>query len=257
MPTLANLHELRLLLPASHNDSNEDQLGYLAQCNQLRVLQLSLRDSRRSWERLRIPLFQFECSMLQRLLPSWPAIEKIRISVDLQFIQTAAVAHAASAAAAAAGDAPTVTPLYDPTWAALAACRHLRVLELPLQFGLLAHQLAALRSLPSFRSLELSFRGTVSGALPAALLSSMAASESWFNLHLHALPPQPKHVDFMRGDETTGLKQQLAALPKDTDPRVLRRLRVHSHSERKQKVTVECFRIEVDETTGVRSWTNE
>ena len=211
------LHELSLTLHSSHSN-NADQMRHLESCAQLRVLHLSVRDDRGIDQRHRsLPVFVSK--NLQKLLRLLPQIEEIRLGVDLKLLPP----NESRTYTVAWRSAPTPTPAYNPKWPTLAS-RHLRVLELPLQPEILADQLPALRSLRSFRTLELSFRGTVPAALPPALLSSMAASDSWFNLHLHALPPQPTHVDFIPRDEAGGLKQQLAALPAHIDPRVLRRI---------------------------------
>ena len=141
-------------------------------------------------------------------------------------------------------------------WKALAACHQLRSLSLqPLdpRTELPAAFLAALASLPHFRSLKLLW--LVSQPFMPTLLRYMAESRSWSELHLRCPCFSTPHYPLKHGGKGAGLNAQLAAL--QLDDRTAERIQLFVHQTRstssRQKMT--CFRISsVDEATGKRVW---
>ena len=149
------LQQLRLEL-----DDNK-LLPHMAQCNQLRVLELFFRG--------KDPITAK--SLCAVVSANTAALEELRFSVRWQ--------GCSLSSAFSEGDAGATN------WCVLVKCEQLRVLELPLSDMLTPHLLNALAQAPAFQSLELALPASPWRCTPQKmLLRSALASSSWCSVRL-------------------------------------------------------------------------
>jgi hypothetical protein len=229
MPPLnvfVRLQQLRLQL------DNERLLPRVAECNHLRVLQLSFHTrSGASAESL--------CAIVAA---NAATLEELRFGItDQRLLLQSALAAGAS------GEA---------NWSALSQCVRLRVLELPVHFALTSHLLEALALAPVFQSLELALPGLPSKyTSQVALLPSALSSSSWCSVRLFF----PSMADAYALRSTAGLAKLLPPSSADMDQpssaSALSRLRVFvkcaSHSAER------CFMLCRPNDDGSLQWQRE
>jgi hypothetical protein len=226
MPRLtvfAHLQQLRLEL----DDSK--LLPHMAQCNQLRVLELSF-DSRSgaSAESL--------CAIV---VANAATLEELRFSCERRYLLPSSAFTEGAAGVA--------------NWCVLAQCVRLRVLELPVPDVLTRHLLSALAQAPAFQSLELALPASPWRCTPQrTLLRSALSSSSWCSVRLFL--PSNSSVATLRS--TAGLTKMLpppsSKAVQSTSAATLRRLRVFV--KRAGYADECCFVLRKTNSDGLLEW---
>jgi hypothetical protein len=230
LPIFNRLQQLRLEL------NEEDKLfPHVAECNQLRVLQVLFRTSESvSAETLRTIVVANSLTL-----------EELRLSCST----TAPCTLASSLEAGAEG---------AEKWSVLAQCKRLRVMELPLDRALMLspHLFEALGKLPAFQSLELALSASSLQCKPQpSLLLAALSSSSWCSVRLFL--PSTTNAAAVRsaGGLTTLLPppgpDQLLQLPERLTA-ALRRLRVFI--KRASHPTERCFVLHRTSDSSQLKW---
>jgi hypothetical protein len=227
LSVFTRLQQLRLEL------SGDKLLPHLAQCNQLRVLQM----------RFCTPDAVRAESLCAIVAANAAMLEELRFCI---------VSPRYSLASALAEDAVDADK-----WSVLATCMRLRVLELPLDRSLSSHVLHALAKIPAFQSLELALTKRQlprSASVRTTLLPCALSSSSWCSVCLF-LPA--KGGALLSASEVVTMLPPTApsSLVEAASAAALRRLRVLV--SRISYSTERCFVLHRPADAGSIKWQRE
>jgi hypothetical protein len=207
----APLQQLRLQL------DDGSLLPYVAQCNQLRVLQICSHRTYISGESL--------CTIVAA---NAATLEEVRLTI---WVFTGAAAAA--------------------NWSAFARCARLRVFELPMD-GQSPHLFVALSKAPAFQSLELALTTQLSQSrLLPALLPSALSSSSWCSVRLF-LPAASKAAAPPSTADLTAMLSPASLTFQPPSDAALRRLRVFVCCT--SQSTEHCFVLRKSSGGGLLKW---